>query len=161
MSVIARRWEQGDRTRAAAGDLMHPDQHNIGEATAGLRAWLGTGSAWRIAPPMPLLKLGALAGDFVAWLGWRPPLRSTALTELQRGVVGDPRAWMAATGIAPRSLEDLLHMRAATVQEKWFARLYLLKALIIATLAVFWCASALIALSVAYPAAVAILTAHG
>jgi len=102
-----------------------------------------------------------LAGDFSAWLGWRPPLRSTALAEMLRGVAGDPRAWMAATDIVPRSLDDVLRARPATVQEKWFARLYLMKALIIVTLVFFWCASALIALTVAYPAAVAILTTHG
>ena len=161
VSVIVHRWGQGHRTHAVAWDLMHPDQHSIGEALASLRTWFGTGPAWRVAAPMALLKLGTLAGDFTAWLGWRPPLRSTALAELMRGVAGDPRAWMAATDIAPRSLDDVLRARPATVQEKWFARLYLMKGLIIFTLVLFWCASALIALTVAYPAAVAILTAHG
>jgi hypothetical protein len=108
-----------------------------------------------------LLTLGGVAGDVVSWLGWRPPLRSTALAELQRGVAGDPRAWMTKTGITPRSLDDVLRENPAAVQEKWFARLYPLKALVIAVLAIFWCASALIALTFAYPAAVAILTVHG
>jgi len=161
VSVIVQRWGQGHRTYAVVWDLMHPDQRSIGEALTSLRAWFGTGSAWRMVVPMALLKLGALAGDFVAWLGWRPPLRSTALAELLRGVEGDPRSWMAATDIVPRSLDDVLRARPATVQEKWFARLYLMKALIIVTLVFFWCAPALIALTVAYPAAVAILTTHG
>jgi uncharacterized protein YbjT (DUF2867 family) len=161
VSVVAQRWGQGHKGHAVAWDLMHPDQHSIGEALASLRTWFGTGPARRLAVPMVLLKLGTLVGDFTAWLGWRPPLRSTALAELLRGVAGDPRPWMAATDIAPRSLDDLLHARPASVQEKWFARLYLMKALIIVTLVLFWCASALIALTVAYPAAVAILTAHG
>ena len=68
---------------------------------------------------------------------------------------------MAATGIAPLQLDDILRRHPVTVQEKWFARLYPLKALIVAGLVVFWCASALIALTVAYPAAVAILTTRG
>jgi hypothetical protein len=51
--------------------------------------------------------------------------------------------------------------RPATVQEKWFARLYLLKPVVIATLVVFWCASGLIALTVAYEAAVGLLTSRG
>jgi uncharacterized protein YbjT (DUF2867 family) len=161
VSVIVQRWGQGHRTHAVAWDLMHLDQRSIAEAITSLRAWFGTGPAWRIVAPMALLKLGTLAGDFTAWFGWRPPLRSTALAELLRGVAGDPRAWMTATDIVPRSLDDVLRARPATVQEKWFARLYLMKALIIITLVLFWCASALIALTVAYPAAVAILTAHG
>jgi DoxX-like family len=55
----------------------------------------------------------------------------------------------------------VLRARPATVRENWFARLYLMKGLIIVAVVLFWCASALIALTVAYPAAVAILTAHG
>jgi uncharacterized protein YbjT (DUF2867 family) len=161
VSVVVQRWGQGHRTHAVAWDLMHLNQRSIGEALASLRVWFGARPAWRIAAPMALLKFGALAGDFTAWLGWRPPLRSTALAELLRGVAGDPRIWIAATGIVPRSLDDVLRARPATVQEKWFARLYLMKALIIIALVFFWCASALIALTVAYPAAVAILTAHG
>jgi hypothetical protein len=48
-----------------------------------------------------------------------------------------------------------------TIQEKWFARLYLAKPLVIGSLVVFWLASGLIALTVAYDQAVAILTSHG
>ena len=69
--------------------------------------------------------------------------------------------WMAATCIVPRSFDDVLRERPATVQDRWFARLYGLKPLMIAGLAVFWCVSGLIALTVAYPAAVAIMTSHG
>src|SRR5690349_16085340 len=31
VSVIVQRWEQGHRTQAVAWDLIHPDQHSIGE----------------------------------------------------------------------------------------------------------------------------------
>ena len=89
-----------------------------------------------------------------------PPIRSTALAELRRGVAGDPAAWIAATGIAPRSLADLA-LRPATIQDKWFARLYLIKALIIVTLVIFWMVSGLIALTVSFGAAAAILSSHG
>ncbi len=159
--VLARQWQQPDPRHAAIWDVMQPDPLTIGDVTASLRRWLGAASRWRLPLPMALLKLGALAGDVSAWFGWRPPVRSTALTELQRGIAGDPRAWMAATDIAPRPLYDVLRARPATVQEKWFARLYSLKALIVGILAVFWCTSSLIALTVSFPAAVAILTAHG
>jgi predicted permease len=49
----------------------------------------------------------------------------------------------------------------ASVQEKWFARLYLAKALILPTLVVFWVASGAIALTIAFSAAARILTSHG
>jgi hypothetical protein len=48
-----------------------------------------------------------------------------------------------------------------TVQEKWFARLYLAKPLIVGSLALFWALSGLIALTVSFGDAVGILTSHG
>jgi hypothetical protein len=85
-------------------------------------------------------------------------MRSTAIAELRRGVTGDPRPWMAATGIVPKTLAQML--RSATIQDKWFARLFLIKALVIASLALFWTASGFIALVISYHAAAAILTSH-
>ena len=49
----------------------------------------------------------------------------------------------------------------ATVQEKWFARLFLLKALALVTVVAFWCLSGLIALTVAFEAARQTLVDHG
>jgi len=80
---------------------------------------------------------------------------------IRRGVARGPRPWLEATRIAPRPIGRVLMDRPATVQEKWFARLYLLKFFVIATLTVFWCASGLIALTVAYEPAVETLTSRG
>jgi hypothetical protein len=111
--------------------------------------------------PEFLLDLGAKAGDLSAWLGWSPPMRTTAIAELRRGVMGDPAGWMAATGIVPRSLDQVLRERPATIENRWFARLYLLKALIVVTLAIFWCVSGLIAITVAYKDALDMMTRFG
>jgi DoxX-like family len=67
---------------------------------------------------------------------------------------------MAATGIVPRTLPQAVGRRSSTVQDKWFARLFLIKPLVIASLVVFWVASGFIALVISYAAAAAILTAH-
>jgi hypothetical protein len=80
---------------------------------------------------------------------------------MRRGVAGDPQPWIAATGIEPASLGSMLQRLPSTVQEKWFARLYLAKPLVLASLAIFWASSGLIALAVAYNAATAILVSHG
>ena len=114
-----------------------------------------------LAVPGWLLGPGALLGDMVSWLGWKPPIRSTAIAEMRRGVCGDPKSWMAATGLTPLSAHAAVAATPATVQEKWFARLYLLKALALVTLVIFWCASGLIALTVAFGAARQILIDHG
>jgi DoxX-like family len=68
---------------------------------------------------------------------------------------------MAATGIVPKALAQAVGQTTATIQDKWFARLFLVKALVIASLAIFWTASGFIALVISYDAAAAILSSHG
>jgi hypothetical protein len=48
-----------------------------------------------------------------------------------------------------------------TVQEHWFARLYLLKAFIIVALVIFWCVSGGIVLGFSFKPAAAMLVDHG
>ena len=141
-------------------DLMHPEALTLGSAVDALRGWLGMGAP-RAAFPRLLLGLGARLGDLAARLGWRPPVRSVTLAELRRGVEGDPAPWLAATGIVPRPFAETLAARPAGVQERWFARLFLLKPLWIVTLAAFWVLSGSIALFVSYDAAHAILIGTG
>ena len=94
--------------------------------------------------------VGACA-DALSWLGWRSPARSTALRQLSAGVVGDPAAWTAATGIAPQSLTEIFAERPASVQDRWHARLYLIKPLAIAALALFWVVTGVVASGPAMP----------
>ena len=161
IAALAMRWRAESVPLAVTWDLLSGKPETLGMVLSQLRMWLGIGQSARIVLPVVLLKFGALVGDAVSWLGWRPPIRSTALAELQRGVAGEPRAWLAATGLAPLSLSQALQQRPPGIQEKWFARLYMLKAAIIAGLVIFWCASAIIALGPAYAEAVAILTSRG
>jgi uncharacterized protein YbjT (DUF2867 family) len=158
---LAAKWESGARKHAVTWDLMHPARTTVGEVVEELRRWLGMGGGRRFAVPAWMLDLGAKFGDLVAVLGWRPPVRSTAIAEMRRGVAGDPGPWMAATGVVARSLSGVLKSRPPTVQEKWFARLYLLKAVNIIALAIFWCVSGGIVLAFSFKPAVSMLTAHG
>jgi uncharacterized protein YbjT (DUF2867 family) len=146
---VAGRWTPGEHY-AAIYDLMHSEPLTLDSVLTRLRRWLGDIWSWRMRVPGFAIDLGAKAGDLSSTLGWSPPMRTTAIAELRRGVMGDPARWMADTGIAPRSLDAWLRERPATIEDRWFARLYLLKALIIASLVVFWCVSGLIAITVAY-----------
>jgi hypothetical protein len=78
----------------------------------------------------------AAVADGLGLLGWRSPARSTSLAQLSAGVIGDPARWMAESGIAPKSVDQILAARPASVQDRWFARLYLLKPLAILGLAI-------------------------
>jgi len=86
------------------------------------------------------------AGDLVSLLGWRPPMRSTAMAELAAGVTGDPLPWKEATGRDLRTAEETLSGFLPSVQERWFARMWLLKPAVLATLAAFWAVSGLVGL---------------
>jgi uncharacterized protein YbjT (DUF2867 family) len=149
-----------DQTEGVFWDLMQPQPIMLGAVIEQFRWSLGTATGSRIALPAFLLDFGAYLGDITSRLGWSPPMRSTAIAELRRGVTGDPSPWMAATGIVPTTIGARIGSRTATIQDKWFARLFLIKALTIASLALFWIVSGFIALIISYNAAAAILTTH-
>lgn len=134
-------------------DLVGPERQSLEEVVGLYRKWLGWPPARTVALPdwmmTPLYWLGDLAG----WLGWRPPLRTTARRELARGVAGDPQAWTDLTGINPISLAAALNNTPSTVQERWFARLYLPRVAVLAVLAIFWLATGVITLTVGFEAA--------
>lgn len=157
---LATREIDDDSVRAVSWDLMQAEPVTMAGVIKQFRVAFGT-AGWRcIAMPGFMLDLGATIGDLASALGWMPPMRSTAIAELRRGVRGDPSAWIAATGIAPKALIDAVGRHPATIQDKWFARLFLVKALIFASLVAFWLVSGFIALFVSYRAAAGILTAH-
>jgi uncharacterized protein YbjT (DUF2867 family) len=127
-------------------ELAGPERLTVAQVIGGYRRWLGWRPAREIGLPGWLLAIGWRAGDVLSWLGWRPPMRTTARRELARGSTGDNRAWIEATGIQPRALAAALAAEPAGVQERWFARLYLLKPLMLAVFAAFWLLTALVSL---------------
>ena len=149
-----------DSVKAVTWDVMVKQPMRLDDVIELFRRSLGTNGYSRVPLPGLLLDLGARLGDLASWLGWKSPMRSTAIVELRRGVAGDPSAWIAATGIVPADPSQAVAARAATIQDKWFARLYLIKALVIATLVVFWTVSGFIALFISYDAAAGILRSH-
>jgi len=152
--------EAGD-VAAVSWDLMQPQQISLDGVIGQFRLAFGMAKWPRIAMPAFLLDLGGRCGDLANSLGWMPPMRSNAVAELRRGVTGDPMPWMQATGIIPKTIAQVTGQRRATIQDKWFARLFLIKALIIASLVLFWVASGFIALLISFPATKAILASHG
>jgi uncharacterized protein YbjT (DUF2867 family) len=158
---LAARDAGDEAANAVTWDLMQQHKISLAGVIERFRYAFGTAGLPRLVLPSILLDLGAKLGDLANRLGWMPPMRSTAVAELRRGVSGDPQAWMLATGIVPKSIADMVGRHPATIQDKWFARLFLTKALVIASLALFWVASGFIALVVSYPAAAGILSSHG
>jgi uncharacterized protein YbjT (DUF2867 family) len=141
-------------------DLVEDAPRPQREVVAKLRAWLGSAPAPEILVPRSIIAAMGRVADGLGWLGWRSPMRTTALTEMAAGVVGDPAAWRAETNAGLSSLDETLRRLPSTVQERWFSRLYLLKPTVIVTLSAFWIVSGLVALA-APETASAILTSRG
>jgi uncharacterized protein YbjT (DUF2867 family) len=127
-------------------EIAGPERLSLDEVLVAYRRWLGHGDARFVTVPRWLALVAFRLGDLIGLLGWRPPLRSTARLELMRGGVGDPAPWTRVTGIAPQSLEAALAAEPASVQERWFARLYFAKPLTLAVLALYWIVTGLVAL---------------
>jgi uncharacterized protein YbjT (DUF2867 family) len=141
-------------------DLVEDEAQRLSVLVAGLRARFGR-------PPTVVLPLPAAVGwtaatvaDGLGRLGWRSPLRSTALAAIADGVDGDPVPWRALTGRSLPPYGATLAALPSTIQERWFGPLWLLKPIVLATLAAFWLVSGLIGL-VEREAAAALLTTRG
>jgi len=107
VDLVARRWAAGHRHWAAIWDVMEPEPGTLGNVLAGVRRHFG-GPKPRWTLPSWLMDVGAQAGDLASYLGWQPPIRSTALAELRRGVAGNPSPWSVATGLSARNLRKAL-----------------------------------------------------
>ena len=142
-------------------ELMHPERTTLRDVFMGYREWLGLKRAPMMRVPAFLARVTAWGADAIAWLGWRSPMRTTSLKQLAAGVTGDPAQWMRETGIAPKSLSDIFAHAPSGVQERWFARLYLLKPLGIFVIALFWLFSGIVALGPGFNAGEAFLIAGG
>jgi uncharacterized protein YbjT (DUF2867 family) len=122
-------------------DLAAAETLTLAQAVALHRRWLGLPPAATIAVPSLVARSVSLVADPLGHLGWRSPLRTTAMTIASAGVVDHA----PPAGRTFKSLAAILATPAG-VQDLWFARLYLLKAPVLATLSMFWLLSGLVAL---------------
>lgn len=128
-------------------DLVEDEAHGLDEVVTAWRASLGRPPARRMSAPFWLGRALFRMGDLAGRLGWRPPMRTAALNEIEAGVLGDPAAWRAAGGRPIAPLHATLRRLPSSAQERWFGRLFLLKPVIVVTLALFWILSGAIGLA--------------
>jgi uncharacterized protein YbjT (DUF2867 family) len=127
-------------------EVVGPKRHSFEEVVGIFRRWMRWPPAIEVPLPGWIAGLIYRLGDAVALLGWRSPIGSTAAGEMRRGAIGDPTQFTNLTGLSPRGLEAALAREPASVQERWFARLYLLKPLVFAMFALFWITTGLVSL---------------
>ncbi|MFO1057802.1 MAG: NAD(P)H-binding protein [Dongiaceae bacterium] len=122
-------------------DPVGPEELELGALLLDLRRWLGLAPAPLLRVPLPLVRLVARLGD----LGGGP-LGTTALRQLAFGNSGALEPFVAATGVRPRRWRDALLARPAQPQDRWHARLTLLRPVLRLALAALWLGSGLVGL---------------
>lgn len=142
-------------------DLVGPHPWRLEEIVGLFRRWLGWRPAEQARLPGWLANLAFGFGDLMGRLGWRTAIRSNARRELLRAAAGDPTRWIELTGIVPRDIERVLLTEPASVQERWFARLYLLRPWIFAICALFWISTGVIALGPGWDNGIALMHEGG
>jgi len=136
----------GDVPTRTDYDLAGEHPQTLADVVVAFRGWLGFPSAPVLRLPDWLGTVAFRFGDLLGALGWRTPMRSTAFREVSAGIRGDPAAWIAAGGRRPRTLQETLARIPSTVQERWYARMWLMRPLAIGTLSAFWVVSGLVGL---------------
>ena len=75
---LAGRDSDDNTVNAVTWNLMQPQPVTLGGVIDQFRRAFGTVDLPRLALAAFLLDLGARAGDLASWLGWMPPMRTTA-----------------------------------------------------------------------------------
>lgn len=127
-------------------ELVGRRRWSFDEAAQLFRRWLRWPAAPAVTVPSFMAGLLYRTGDALSWLGWRPPVRTTAQREIVHGATGDAGRWRQLTGIVPRDIEHALASEPASVQERWFAQLYLLKPLVFGVFGLFWISTGIVSL---------------
>ncbi len=140
-------------------DLVAAEAVSLGTLLCRLRAWMGFAPVSLVCLPAPVARISALVADAAAWLGWRSPMRSTALQQLAGGVdgrVGDA----AGLGLELQSLDRLLAAHPSSAQDRRHARTWFLLPVFLVGLSLFWLVSGLVGLA-SQAQATAVLTSAG
>ncbi|WP_320200411.1 SDR family oxidoreductase [Agrobacterium sp. rho-13.3] len=136
--AISGRIAPGSDLHLAAGSML-----TLRELVLLHRQWLGLTDAKTISLPAWLAKPVSWLADLAGELGWRSPLRSTAMAVMSEGVTTNA---VHANGFAFKTAAQTLSNNPSGVQDLWFARLFLLKPVIIVCLSIFWLLSGIIPL---------------
>lgn len=128
-------------------DLVEDQPHTLEAVLAETRSWLGFAPARMVLRfPYWLLPPVAACSDALGRLGWRSPLRSTAIAEIRSGVRGNPEPYSAATGRGIAPLRAIYQSLPAGRAQRLDARMALLMPVAVLVLSLFWLASGLIGL---------------
>lgn len=136
-------------------DLVEQENQGLADVVKAHRRWLGFRPATvTLRIPLWCVRPLSLAADALGWLGWRSPLRSTALAALSAGVSGRAEDASALLGRPCTSLSGVLdQLTPAGKADRWHARLGLVYPWALAVLFALWLVSGWIGLAKPHEAA--------
>lgn len=127
-------------------ELAAPERLTLGQLVQLHRRWLGLPPASVVEVPPIFGRLVTLLADLAGHLGWRSPLRSTAMLVMRHGVTCQHDHASLPEGLELRNAEHALVANPSGVQDLWFARLYLVKPVVMVLMSLFWLLSGVIPL---------------
>jgi uncharacterized protein YbjT (DUF2867 family) len=128
--------------------LVEDQPHGLDEIALAHRRWLGLPEPYAAVEfPAWVAALVGWVADLLGWLGWRSPLRSTAIQIMRQDVLGAPDDAKSILGAGFSGIGDTLSSYSSGQQDRSQARLFLLLPLIVASLAILWIGSGFIGLA--------------
>ncbi len=138
---------RGQLREGSVFDLVEEEVHGLGDLAAAIRGWLGFSPArYRFPIPAWSVRCLSVVADGLGHLGWRSPLRSTAISAIEVGVTGDPSQWRELSDRPISGMHQTLAALEPLPADRLAARLSLLMPLTVATLFLFWLLSGIIGL---------------
>lgn len=129
----------GQTPPGTEADLVEEAARPLVDIIAATRRWLGFAPArLTLAVPKWGVRLMGRIADWLGRLGWRSPLRSSALAALADGVVGRSDETRRALGRPATPLEETFQDMPAAVEDRLFARVQMLTPLLLFVLALAW-----------------------
>ncbi len=126
-------------------DLVEDEAQSLSQVVNETRKWLGFASAKAVLnAPVWMARVLGRAADQLGRLGWRSPLRSTALKVLETGICGDPAPYRHAMGHGMASLQRIYAGLPVGSEHRLAARMALMMPLAVAVLSLFWLISGVI-----------------
>jgi uncharacterized protein YbjT (DUF2867 family)/uncharacterized membrane protein YphA (DoxX/SURF4 family) len=145
------------KLRRLSLDAVGPETLTLKAIVGRLRAWLGFRPAPTVTMPRWLVALGARWGDLTGG----GPLNTTALRQIEYGNVSSSEVFAGQIGFRPRGMAEWMMLRPSHVQDRWHARLFLVRPVLRGTLALLWIISGLVGLLAPFASYAAIVAPLG
>lgn len=131
------------------------DPLSLTDIVLGLRRWMGLKPGYVVRVPQVLVRIALTFGDFAGWLGWPSGFRTASLQQIEKGVTAPVPTDNVIDGVILKSYTETLARYIYTDATLLDARIYVLRPIVLLSLALFWIISGAVAIGPAWDASLA------